>query len=380
ETIETQEMLKSGKRSKQRNPLFSGEQGRRGCHYVYQLPLVSPIVCQKKELPLDPYTLGAWLGDGTQTKPTLTHDVNDQAIIDRIEANGIRATRKDIHKKTGVVSTSFGSVLIGGLREAGVYADSYGVRKKHIPDVYLTASLDDRLNLLAGLIDTDGYTYHRNGRTVFTTSDTRLADTFCELISTFGWSFSRVIEKPKLSSSGIQGKKDYFVIGFNPSLKIPCALTRKQNGRLITKSRRVAIKSITCHADSEKIGNCITVDSPDGLYLVGKTMQPTHNSYQIIDFIAWLAGKDPDKRTIYTSFSERLGIRANLRLQRIYDSAKYKRVFPDTKINDSGNVTSSGSNLRNREMLEYVGHEGYFRNTTVRGSITGEGLDLGVVD
>jgi predicted phage terminase large subunit-like protein len=36
--------------------------------------------------------------------------------------------------------------------------------------------------------------------------------------------------------------------------------------------------------------------------------------------------------------------------------------------------------LRNREILEFVGREGYFRNTTVRGSITGEGLDLGILD
>ncbi|MCO1498186.1 hypothetical protein M3M48_09175, partial [Limosilactobacillus reuteri] len=45
---------------------------------------------------------------------------------------------------------------------------------------------------------------------------------------------------------------------------------------------------------------------------------PQHGkSVQVIDFIAWLAGKNPSLRTIYTSFSERLGVRANLRLQRL---------------------------------------------------------------
>jgi predicted phage terminase large subunit-like protein len=108
---------------------------------------------------------------------------------------------------------------------------------------------------------------------------------------------------------------------------------------------------------------------------------PQHGkSVQIVDFLAWLAGKCPDKRTIYTSFSERLGVRANLRMQRILDSDKYKRVFPDTKLNQSGALSAGSQYLRNRDILEYVGHEGYFRNTTVRGSITGEGLDLGVID
>jgi predicted phage terminase large subunit-like protein len=67
-------------------------------------------------------------------------------------------------------------------------------------------------------------------------------------------------------------------------------------------------------------------------------------------------------------------------LQRIYDSDLYKRIFPLTKINSSGTIALSGQYLRNREILEYVGMEGYFRNTTVQGSITGESLDLGVID
>ena len=108
---------------------------------------------------------------------------------------------------------------------------------------------------------------------------------------------------------------------------------------------------------------------------------PQHGkSVQIVDFISWLAGLAPELKTIYASFSERLGVRANLKLQRIYDSQKFKDAFPDTRINQSNVVTVSGQYLRNREILEYVGTEGYFRNTTVRGSITGESLDLGVID
>ena len=108
---------------------------------------------------------------------------------------------------------------------------------------------------------------------------------------------------------------------------------------------------------------------------------PQHGkSVQVVDFIAWLAGKNPDCRTIYTSFSERLGVRANLKLQRLYDSDLYADIFPDTRINQSNSVTVSGQFLRNREILEYCDHTGYFRNTTVGGSITGESLSLGVID
>ncbi|MFG1417187.1 phage terminase large subunit [Xanthobacter sp. V0B-10] len=108
---------------------------------------------------------------------------------------------------------------------------------------------------------------------------------------------------------------------------------------------------------------------------------PQHGkSFQVIEWVSWLVGHAPDLRCIYASFSERLGVRANLRLQRIFDGAKYKGLFPGTRINSSNVVTLSGQHLRNREILEFVDREGYFRNTTVRGPITGEGLDLGIID
>lgn len=108
---------------------------------------------------------------------------------------------------------------------------------------------------------------------------------------------------------------------------------------------------------------------------------PQHGkSVAIIDFISWVAGHNPDCKTIYASFSERLGIKANLKLQRIYDNPTYQKIFPDTKISNKNAVTISSQTLRNREIIEYIDRDGYFRNTTVRGSITGESLDLGIID
>ena len=107
---------------------------------------------------------------------------------------------------------------------------------------------------------------------------------------------------------------------------------------------------------------------------------PQHGkSVQVVDFLAWLSGKIPDNKTIYTSFSERLGIRANLTLQRTFDTDKFRKIFPDFTM-PGRNVTISAQKLRNREIIEFTNGEGYFRNTTVQGSITGESLDLGVID
>lgn len=108
---------------------------------------------------------------------------------------------------------------------------------------------------------------------------------------------------------------------------------------------------------------------------------PQHGkSIQIIDLISWLAGRSPDKKAIYTSFSARLGIRANLRIRRAVSSSMYGRIFPETHINGCRPDTPASDAIKNSDLLEYVGHDGFFRNTTVNGSITGESLDLGVID
>jgi predicted phage terminase large subunit-like protein len=104
---------------------------------------------------------------------------------------------------------------------------------------------------------------------------------------------------------------------------------------------------------------------------------PQHGkSTMAVDFLSWAVGqafllKQNDIKIIFASFSDRLGIRANLRLQRIFRNPKYPKIF--------GNVLSE--DLRaNSQMIEFAGHEGYFRNTTVEGAVTGEGLDIGVID
>ncbi len=107
---------------------------------------------------------------------------------------------------------------------------------------------------------------------------------------------------------------------------------------------------------------------------------PQHGkSDSIVDFIAWASGKNPELKTIYASFSERLGERANGKLQRMFDSERYRRTFPELQISD-GPTNGTGGSVRNRMLIEYGESGGYFRNTTVRGSVTGESLDLGVID
>jgi predicted phage terminase large subunit-like protein len=102
---------------------------------------------------------------------------------------------------------------------------------------------------------------------------------------------------------------------------------------------------------------------------------PQHGkTEQVTDFLAWIAGKRPDLKTIFASYSDELGVAVNMELQRITTSERYVAIF-EPRLGDTGSRW-----LRNSSVLEYVNHRGSFHNTTVQGQITGKGLDIGIVD
>lgn len=101
---------------------------------------------------------------------------------------------------------------------------------------------------------------------------------------------------------------------------------------------------------------------------------PQHGkSWAATDFIAYVAGRNPQCKTIFGSYSEDLGTRTNLDLQRIMQGERYKFVFPRTRVGVHGWVM-------NTSLIEYEGYVGSFRNTTVNGPINGMELHLGVID
>lgn len=109
---------------------------------------------------------------------------------------------------------------------------------------------------------------------------------------------------------------------------------------------------------------------------------PQHGkSWAVEDAVQWFAGLDPRLRIVFASFSDHLGTRCNAAAQRVMVSRKYKKIFPDTKLNEGGRQTGASETYkRNSYHLEFVGQKGSFRNTTVGGPITGESLDIGFID
>ena len=91
------------------------------------------------------------------------------------------------------------------------------------------------------------------------------------------------------------------------------------------------------------------------------------------DFIAWVAGKQPNWKVIYGSYSEDLGTRMSLNLQRIMVTRRYRDVFPHIAVGAHGWMA-------NNTLTEFAGFSGSFRSTTIQGPVTGMELNLGVID
>lgn len=306
-----------------------GEAGHRGHRYNIQLPHRGYVVGEEKALPLDPYTFGVWLGDGTNRNPTVCFAPCDNEPVVKIAQNGICVKWTTTHKTTGVVYA--GLDIRKQLQSMGL-CHSRRRTPKYIPETYLTSSVQQRLYLLAGLLDTDGSLV--GSKYQFTTAEETLRDSFLELLATFGWRASVKDAAPKVSSSGIVGRHHCYVISFTPDCEIPCEISRKKNTEP-HKQRAIAFKSITRVEPRE--GNCITVEG-DGMYLAGKTMVPTHNTTIAIFYLCWLAGKHPDEPMLGGSHSNSFLRGVYEECLRIFDPEGeylWQDVFPAVKVCDT---------------------------------------------
>lgn len=127
-------------------------------------------------------------------------------------------------------------------------------------------------------------------------------------------------------------------------------------------------------------GNCIEVEG--GMYLAGYDLIPTHNSsLSSILFPAWALGVNPNTRLGICSYSADLASGFNRKTQLLMTNSVYSDLFPNSSLNPKNRVTvADGTALRNSEKFEIVGFRGFYKSVGVGGSLTGNPLDIGVID
>ena len=249
-------------------------EGRGKTRYINQMPDIQPIHRSRVDLELHPYVLGLWLGDGSSSKAAITHDVKDQPMIDKVVSCGHAISSVCVHNTTGVITTYFDGdrKANGGYKDGrcgkmmGLLRGLNLINNKHIPEKYFLGSIEQRMELLAGLIDSDGCC-DKNGRIVVSTTNTAIRDGVLRLTTELGFRSYYHTEEPVISSSGVQGRLPIYCVGFNPTTQLPQVIVRKISTRPGVR-RAITIRNIE-YAPNGEVGNCIQADSADGLYLAG---------------------------------------------------------------------------------------------------------------
>ncbi len=323
----------------------------------------APVVLPEVDLPVPPYTLGAWLGDGTSAAASLT--CADEEILDNIRAEGIVVTSiggplryrlqlpksKPKTRTCAVCGVAFlpkaptvrtcgracGPQLRGSTAPASPTCTDCGRRttgftlcvacerdhgtlqarlralgvlnNKHIPGQYLRASESQRRALLAGVLDTDGYAT-LTGSVVFAVTSAALAKDVQELACSLGY---RVTMRTKRVRGRTESSSTSYEVAFTPrdvvfGLKRKAA--RQRDGRRRTGTD---LRFVTSVREVESVPvRCVQVSNEEHLYLASHAFIPTHNSTLALDIARSSAIKNGQSTAIFSLEMGRLEIMMRL--------------------------------------------------------------------
>jgi superfamily II DNA or RNA helicase len=246
---------------------------------VYQRPVVKIqelLEFSEKDLPIDPYVLGYWLGDGNKRTSELHGTLEDYYSFIKnsnlplgkrdqtTEQLFIGEPRKDKRAQNGYRWTIYN--LLWQIKGLKLY------KNKHIPDDYLFSSKEQRLALLQGLMDSDGSVVAKNGVLEFSQANPQIAYGAKFILDSLG--IRNGISKNKSYLNG-EKKQDRYRINFK--MKNAFRLKRKREKATDEQQRQniyIEIEKTDEVADMQ----CIQVDDSEHTYLANYSLIPTHNS------------------------------------------------------------------------------------------------------
>lgn len=243
------------------------------------------LECEPADLPVDPYFLGLWLGDGASQSSVIATDTQDAeellGYLQSIEPNARMVD--DNHISMTQCSTRKPGSVQEKLRVLGVLGS------KHIPAPYMRASREQRLELLRGLMDSDG-SVRRGGHARFANTDPGLLEQVRELLISLGY---HVREAKFQTRAGDRAHwKPLGQISFKAVESVnPFRLKRK--AAVVTGESSPTRDRLRRIVRIEQVGSvpvrCISVAAEDRLFLAGRGMHATRNTHH------WVAGNHGHK-------------------------------------------------------------------------------------
>jgi len=361
---------------------------RYGRQNIFAIPVTKPLSCPVVEPPIDPYTLGCWLGDGNSLSNQITSHLADvyevagyieggghrvevrnpawvkgdtrNIIIDRVVRDEVRCIRGHELDVVGTFVNKSGSICCREChrqfskhyqygfvmdrvldQSKGLYKKLYEaglIGNKYIPRLYLRASYRQRLALLQGLMDTDG-DITQKGRCCFTNKSSQLIDGVFELLMTLGIkavissraSRKKVFPNGKAYISAPYYRIEFMVYEDKQVFRLRRKATRipSREGRRTTETERRRITGV--REVSSRPVRCIEVASDNHLFLAGKSLIPTHNSEAMYNMMCWAIEEAPAPMMMVLPTLEIATYVSRNRIQPMFEAIPsiYARRSPD---------------------------------------------------
>lgn len=267
--------------------------------HSFSIDLAKSLQLPDAELPLDPYLLGYWLGDGSCNAPRINASDGDaKVVIANIEETHHNYEVIQIGKRTKQIIIDPGGSATSGLFANKLY--ELGMfNYRHIPEVYMRASEWQRMELLSGLLDANCY-ISLAGTCEWYGVNGHLAQQVVELLASVGIRSTlnfkgdhRKIRGMRNTGTGLR------VVSFTTYSDMDVFKLNRKSIRLKERTlgnnwrtQQHLITGIT-PVDSVPV-KCIGVANKSNLYLAGRTMIPTHNTISLLDgVIVWLLTSNP---------------------------------------------------------------------------------------
>ena len=238
----------------------------------YSVPMVAPVELEPHAVPLDPYVLGALLGDGCFTGTSILFINTDPRIIDNVARrlpDGVTIAGSGPRFRVKGVDEHGRSIVRSVLRDLG--ADRLLAHEKRVPDLYMQNGIEVRLDVLRGLIDTDGCiatTASGGSHTSFTTVSPGLRDDVTEIVRSLGGTTT-------VSIAVTDRLRAAYTVNIYLTDEIVPALAKSD--RLKHRSRPVRRYIASIEPDGRELAQCILVDAEDHLYVTDDFIV-THNT------------------------------------------------------------------------------------------------------
>ena len=306
---------------------------------AFRLPDYAPLEYSEKDLPIDPYILGYWLGDGTSERGRITVSDEDRAHAEAEFHNAGYSTSDD---KGRITFTTYG--LRTKLGALGL------LNNKHIPDIYQFASPAQRLALVQGLMDTDGNA-RDNGGCRFVNTDLRLIEGLRQLLWSLGVpnSLTKAPNKVEWWKDGYV-RSDCYVVSFSG---LDCFRLPRKRERLKAHKGRYS-RYIRFEPTETVPTQCIAVDAPDELYLIDKGCIVTHNTkFCSKMFPAWYLGRNPHHKYLQGGHSQDFAEKEfGVAVRDIIKNPNYTKVFPRATL--TSRSTAAGNWMLDNRRGKYV--------------------------